>query len=75
MQRILLSIPKAGLEQFDQAVKVASTMRPGLTRSAAIREAMILWQLSVIPQMAAAIERAAEILELSKPLTDLEEAS
>ena len=75
MQRITLSIPDAGLKKFDQAVLVASIMRPGLTRSAALREAMILWQLSVIPQMEAQLKRAAEILELSKPLADLEEAS
>ena len=59
--RVILCIPKEGLEYFDHAVKIASTMRPGLSRSAAIREAMILWQLSVIPSMQAALARAGEV--------------
>ena len=62
--RIILSIPDEGIERFDRAVEVARTMRPGLSRSAAIREGMILWELSVVPAMLATMDRAAEVAEL-----------
>ena len=62
--RIILSIPDEGIERFDRAVEVARTMRPGLSRSAAIREGMILWELSVVPAMLATRDRAAEVAEL-----------
>ena len=36
-------------------------MRPGLTRSAAIREAMILWELTVVPNIEASLAKAEEV--------------
>lgn len=59
--RFLLSVPQAGIDRFDAAVKAASVMRPGLTRSAAIREAMILWELTVVPNIEASLAKAEEV--------------
>ena len=59
-QRVILNIPDEGIERFDKAVELARTMRPGLSRAAAIREGMILWELAVVPAMLATTARADE---------------
>ena len=64
IQRVIITIPDEGIDRFDKAVAVARTMRPGLSRAAAIREGMILWEVSVIPAMLATHGRAEEVAEL-----------
>ena len=49
--RVILTIPDEGITRFDGVVALARTMRPGLSRAHAIREGMVLWEMSVIPAM------------------------
>lgn len=59
--RIILSIPDDVLATFDKAVELASEYRPGLSRSAAIREAMMTWEINgtaTMPTLAQLKKRA-----------------
>ena len=59
--RVILTIPDEAFTRFETVVALARTMRPGLSRASAIKEGMVLWEMTAVPTMQFAQARAYEV--------------